>query len=279
MRLPFRVLAAALLFASANQAVTLSELTASVPEPERLSYKTGLSLFVFRPSEQGPRPAVVWIHGGGWTGGKPDLFFPHARYTALRGAVGIAINYRLVREGGPTMADSFEDCKSALRYIRAHAAELGVDPRRIAVAGDSAGGQLAAALGTISDVLPNAMILFNPIVDLTEGNWSARASGKARELSPPFHVRKGLPPTILLHGLDDTVVSPDQARRFAKAMQDVGNRCDLKLVPGAKHAFVIPNYTAPEPLVVQAIRDTDAFLVSLGYFRGPATLSLPKNPH
>jgi acetyl esterase/lipase len=232
---------------------------------------------------------------------------PHARYTAARGAVGFNIEYRLLKPGGPLISDCLADCKSAIRFIRSHAAELGVDPKRIAVAGDSAGGHLAAALGTLEgfddpaddltvSARPDAMILYNPIVDLTEGNWirfavaggaladrqspqpaTPRDFQRARDLSPLFHVRAGQPPALLIHGLADTVVPPDQARRFAAAARAAGNRCDLILVPDTGHAFAVAYWKYPESSVVAALRDTDRFLTSLGYFSGDPPIE-PSSP-
>jgi acetyl esterase len=215
-----------------------------------------------------------------------------------------------VKPDGPTVADCLADCKSAIRYIRLHAFELGVDPNRIAVAGDSAGGHLAACLGTIQDfdnptdnisisAVPNAMLLFNPIVDMTEGGWikfaiagpalaknpspetlkpSPEKLELAKKLSPIFNVRPNQPPTLLMHGLDDKVVTPEQARRFASAMKNAGNRCDLILLEKTGHAFVVAKWKASESVVVSAIRTADDFLVSLGYLDGKATLEVSKEP-
>lgn len=303
----------------AARAAPLSEFLEDDPKPARHVYKTvdstPLELDAFSPADfkQGERrPAVVCIHGGAWLAGDAKGFFSHARYFASRGAIGISLEYRLLKATptGPALADCFADCKSAMRYIRAHAADLGVDPDRIAVLGDSAGGHLAAALGTCSgfddphddlkiSALPNAMVLCNPIVDMTEGSWikfiirgealSKKPSPEAlipnegqlklaRELSPLFHVKPGLPPTLLMHGLDDHVVSPEQASKFAAAMQASHDRCDLDLIDGARHAFIMPRYTAPEPMVVDAIRKADQFLASLGWLSGEPTLQVSDPP-
>jgi len=85
-------------------------------------------------------------------------------------------------------------------------------------------------------------------------------------------VKAGVCPTLIMHGLDDRTVLPEQAKRFAAKMKEAGNRCDLILVPGARHAFVLTNYTAPPAIIVKAIRAADEFLESLGYVSGKPTL-------
>lgn len=141
-----------------------------------------LRLLLMRPGSPGgagaKRAAVVWIHGGGWTSGEPEQFAPHCRYMAMRGAVSFSVEYRLKDASASIgVADCLEDCRSAVRYIRDHADALGVDPKRIAVAGDSAGGHLAACLAVwaeqepgVASSVPNALIACNAVFDLT-ANW------------------------------------------------------------------------------------------------------------
>lgn len=290
-------------------------MPSALPEPETLVYKRigdeELKFQVYRPgaaSRGERRPSIVWIHGGAWVGGTMDGTAPHAAYFASRGMAAFNINYRLARPGGVTVGDCLADCRSALRYLRTHAADLGLDPDRIAVAGDSAGGHLAASLGTLSgfdnagDDLSvsgraNAMILYNPIIDMTEGDWiryavggrsladksSPRPAGPAdlelaRSLSPLFHVAPKQPPAIVLHGRADTVVPASQAERFAAASGSVGNRCDLVLYEGIGHAFVVAAYKSPEAVVVEAIRAADRFLGSLGWLDGSPELTVSDPP-
>jgi acetyl esterase/lipase len=285
------------------------------PGPERHVYAVRddreLVLHVFRPAAAAAderRPALVWIHGGAWVGGTVDGFLPHARYFADRGVVGFVITYRLVRPDGPGIADAIADCRSALRHVRAHAERFGVDPARVAVAGDSAGGHLAAALGTLAGYdhpeddtavsgRPDAMILYNPVLDLTEDDWVRYAVGgvaladrrsprpadaaslaRARALSPLHHVAPGLPPAIVLHGRADRIVPVSQAERFATALQAAGNRCGLVTPPDLGHAFVIARYKWPEPVVVEAVREADRFLASLGWIAGEPTLAVSPEP-
>ncbi len=289
------------------------------PPPESLVFKRSgdqdLKLHIFRPpgvpaGER--RPALVFIHGGAWRAGGADVFFPHAAYFASRGLVGISIDYRLLLAApdGVTMADCLMDCKSAIRHIRAHAADLGVDPQRIGVMGDSAGGHLAAALGTVPgfddpaddpavSAIPNSMTLCNPIVDLTAAPWlnyiirgraldrkpapadlvpSAEQVDLGRRLSPIYQIKGGQPPALLMHGLKDGVVTPEQAKRFAADYQKAGNHCELVLLPEASHAFIITGYRASEADVVAAMRRVDEFLGSLGWLKGPSTLTVSEPP-
>ncbi len=307
------LLVSALLIAEAR-AVTFRELSENPRAAEEIVYaRRGdqtLLLHGFRPAGVRPgelRPAVVLIHGGGWVGGTPEAFMSLARYFAGRGLVAFNITYRLAKPGVSGVGDCVIDCRSALRHIRAHAVELGADPSRIAVLGDSAGGHLAAALGTMTGFdhpdddpsvsgVADAMILYNPIVDMTEGEWIRFAVGgnaladrksklpdseedkaTARGLSPVFHVHSGQPPALLMHGENDKVVPASQAVRFAETAKAAGNRCDLILLPDTGHAFVVPHYKSPETVVVSAVQEADRFLASLGWLKGQPTL-VPSSP-
>ncbi len=303
MQSPFKQLSAAL---TLSAALPLGNLMHQPPAAQLVYEHTSTGdnrLFYFPPAAGKTRaasPAVLWIHGGGWTGGSPESFFPMARYTAARGAASFVVQYRLVNAGGVTMADSIADCKSAVRYLRGHAAELNIDPDKIAVAGESAGGHLAAAVATLDgdnnpedapgiSARPDALVLYNPCLDLGRSSFARLLPGAAmepatrqRELadqySPLAHVHPGLPPTICIHGEADTVVSPDQSRDFAAKMRQAGNHCELVLLPGIPHAFLIPAYKCSEAVVVNALRRGDQFLASLGYFSGEPTLTVSDPP-
>jgi acetyl esterase/lipase len=318
MRSPFLLFSLLLTFFNpSTQAVTFTELMTPEPAPVPVVYKkigeTELKLWYFAPTPataDKPRAAIVLIHGGAWVAGSADVFFAQARYFASRGLPAFSLDYRLLKADGPAITDCFADCKSAMRYLRVHAAQWGIDPQRIAVLGDSAGGHLAAALGVCEgfddpsddlkiSAVPNAMILCNPIVDMTEGSWikfviAGKALEKkappeamipnevqlklAKQLSPLFSVRPGLAPTLLMHGLDDHVVLPEQAKKFAAAMTAAQNRCDLDLIEGARHAFILTKYTATEDMVVRVVRKADDFLVSLGFLQGAPSLEVSPTP-
>ncbi len=258
MKLFFTLLAAA----SCLFGVTLRDLQ---QQPAAITYKDGLRLYVFPAAGDKPKPALLWLHGGGWTSGSAEAGFPHARYFASRGMVGISAEYRLAKPGGPFVSDAIADCKAALQYLGSHAKDLHIDPARITVAGDSAGAHLAAALADQA----GALVLYNGIYDLTDTDRT-KVTGSAeasKAVSPLFHIPARMPPAVLLHGWNDTSVSPDQSQRYAAA-----TKSRLIMVENARHAFVLPGYTAPEHQVVDAIREGDHFLQSIGYLTGPATL-------
>jgi acetyl esterase/lipase len=216
--------------------------------PSRLHEQ--LRLYFVYPERARPedrRPAVVFIHGGGWGQGNPDQWFPQCRYFALRGLVGVSVNYRL-KSNTTTIIGCLTDCKSAIRYLRRHAARLGIDPEKILVVGESAGGHLAAALGTIDgydepgedltvSAAPNALVLLNPITDLAT-RWGESLGEKAQSLSPLSHISKNTPPTLLIHGDADRVVDIHHARSFHEKMLAMGNRSRLPAALGSDVAAV-----------------------------------------
>ncbi len=248
-------------------------------------------------SSGGLRPAVVCIHGGSWrarTDNSPwdgGLMAPQARYFASRGCVGITISYRdfpppgLPRESGtpqPMLADLISDCRDAIRYIAGHGHAYGIDPQRIAVIGDSAGGHLAASLATMGNTGEAgrvcAAIACNAIMDLTDPKWLPYAVGSgtgvqdaiqaAVDVSPLYHVGPGMVPMLVMHGLADDCVSPSHSIRFSEKMKQCQNRCDLVLFPNTGHAFIIAGYTATDRQIADAMYAAEDFLTSLGFFDG-----------
>jgi acetyl esterase/lipase len=219
------------------------------------------------------RPALVFFFGGGWVGGTVKQFQPQSEHFAGRGLVGVRVEYRVIPKGDkgpPTVCCA--DAKSALRYVRAHAAELGVDPRRIAAAGGSAGGHLAAFAGLVPglddpaddlrvDCRPAALVLFNPVFNNGPGQWGhERVKDRYREFSPAHNIRPGAPPTIVFLGDQDKLIPVSVLRDFAAEMERVGARCDTHVYPGAGHGFF-----NREPHLAETIAAADKFLVSLGW--------------
>ena len=236
-----------------------------------------------------PSPAIVFFFGGGWTGGAPDQFFEHCAYFASRGLVAISAEYRVKSRHGATPYECVKDGKSALRWVRAHAAELGIDPHRIAAGGGSAGGHVAACTATINGFeeededltvssKPNALVLFNPVIDTTPTGWlpGAKVLGdRAEDLSPAHHVVSGIPPCIIFHGTADKGVPFENVARFCRLMTDAGNTCELVGFEGAGHGFF--NHVSRRPdndpnAYTETVRAADRFLAKLSFLEGDPTL-------
>lgn len=242
------------------------------------------------------RPAAVFFFGGGWKGGTPGQFLPQCLYLASRGMVAISVDYRVSSRNQVLPQDCVRDAKAAIRWVRANAERLGIDPERIAAGGGSAGGHLAAATALLPgfedgdhlDVssMPDAMLLFNPAVVLAPvekapdlltaekfTDISERTGGKPLEVSPYHFVRPGLPPSIIFHGTGDDQVPFPTVQRFHEAMTAAGNRCELMAYEGQPHGFFNPGRGEGEPRAeatrcyYDTIQELDAFLVFLGYLK------------
>jgi acetyl esterase len=224
------------------------------------------------------RPAFVTIHGGGWTGGTPSRMYPFAAHFATRGMVGISVEYRLLNAAaGVTVFDCVQDGRSAVRYVRAHAAELGVDPAKITANGGSAGAHVAVAAAMFTQfddpreeqtvsAAPNALVLYYPVIDTSpEGYGNAKIGERWKELSPAHNVRPGLPPTLVFHGTGDTTTPFKGAQKFHEEMRKAGNGCELVVNEGGVHGYLLIERAIYEDTLAK----TEAFLKQHGMFPRP----------
>lgn len=223
------------------------------------------------PAFRGPRPAIVYFFGGGWSRGTVKQFFPYGKELAARGMVCVFVDYRVSERHHTKPSDSVEDAYSAMRYVREHAAELGIDPNRVVAAGGSAGGHLAlmTATGTPASmdrdlVKPNLLIAYNPVTDLTEERWASRFGSNLEAISPLKLVTPGLPDTLIFHGVEDTTVPIRQVREFCSAVRKAGGNCVLKEYPGAKHGF-FNHGRNNNRWYTPVLSETIAFLKAHGY--------------
>jgi acetyl esterase/lipase len=226
------------------------------------------------------RPAIVFFSGGGWENGTILAFEPQARYLAGRGMVAARADYRVKSRHGVTPRECVEDAKSAVRWLRQHAPELGVDPDRIVAAGGSAGGHIAActacpgldAEGEDPKVSsrPNALVLFNPVLrfgpQLLQRIGNDEALGKI--ISPTLHLTKDTPPALLLYGTDDWLLG--QGEEYVKRSKELGHRAELFTADGQPHGFFNRS-----PWREKTLRRADDFLGSLGYLEGEPTVQVP----
>jgi acetyl esterase/lipase len=251
--------------------------------------ETKLPLHIFTPENHKPsdkRAAIVFFFGGGWTNGTPAQFLEHCKYLASRGMVAITVEYRVKSRHNVSPVECVNDAKSALRWVRAHAAELGIDANRIAAGGGSAGGHLAAAVATVNgfdekdenlnvSAAPNALVLFNPALDLAALKLAALTGEKILAISPQQavaqHAKGKLPPTIIFHGTADTTVPFAQATAFCAALKEKAARCEIRPAEGRTHGYF--NFGRGDGVDFKTtLQATDVFLTSLGYLKGEPTL-------
>lgn len=251
-----------------------------------------LKLWIFNPakhSSDAQKPAIVFYFGGGWNGGTPEQFVKQCEYLAARGMVAMVADYRVKSRNHVKAKTCVRDAKSAIRWIREHAGELGVDPDRIAAGGGSAGGHLAAATATLTKFeepgenmkissKPNALVLFNPALILTPlggetpeqkkklESLENRLGAKPEDLSPYHHITSGMAPTIIFHGTNDQTVPFSRAEAFTRQMDKAGNTCMLAAYENEGHGFF--NYGKKDNgAYVSTVSMMDKFFVKLGWLK------------
>jgi acetyl esterase/lipase len=219
----------------------------------------GGTLDLYRP--QGPAPpggwpVVVAIHGGGWRGGDKGPFGRSLTGLVRHGLAVAAVNYRLSRPDRPIWPANFEAVREAVRWIRHHAPQLGLDGQRIAALGASAGGHLAALLGTETEdptTAVAAVVDFYGPTDLPElcgpvaapggpvalllGTTAGAAPDLAHSASPAQRVTSRSAPMLIFHGRDDRLIPVEQSSRLANALEAAGVRHRLVLLDDAAHGF------------------------------------------
>jgi len=267
---------AACLFAGGASAQEEPAKRPGVVEMKDLAYvpdgheRQTLDLYLPRPVEEGakPLPLVIWVHGGGWEGGNKDGCPPRGAGMLGRGYACASLGYRLTN-AAPFPAQ-IEDCRAAIRFLRAHADEYGLDPDRFGVWGSSAGGHLVALMGTAGDETsfdvgenkdvsakvqavcdycgPSDFAAFaaasggdrfganpsSPIYRLLDGPFAERGE-LAKKASPITYVSKDDPPFFIVHGDADRTVPVSQGKRLHEALKKAGVDSTLKLLPGGGH--------------------------------------------
>jgi acetyl esterase/lipase len=215
-----------------------------------------LRLDLYQPP--GPRrraPAVLVIHGGAWRGGARGQLPELNRYLAARGYVVAAMEYRLAP--AHRAPEQLRDVRDALAFLRGNAAALGIDPARVVLLGRSAGGQLALLAGYTAGAAPvqGVVALYAPtdlrygyanpsdpdVIDSRAvledylGGSPAEAGAEYDAASPVSHVGPATPPTLLLHGRRDELVSRVQSERLASRLAAAGRPHLLVRLPCATH--------------------------------------------
>lgn len=226
----------------------------------------------------GPRPVIIWVHGGGWQNGSKASAFPLRFGFTAKGYVIASIGYRLT--DAAAFPAQIQDVKAALRWLRAHANQYQLAPDRFAAWGSSAGGHLVAMLGTAGDIAafdvgahldrssrvqavvdyygPSDLLRFVETPGYTShgqpgspeskliGGVVAANKDKAAAASPITYVSKDDPPFLILHGAADPTVPVNQSETLHAALLQAGVPSTLHVLPGAKHGG--PDFNTPEAL-------------------------------
>lgn len=223
-----------------------------------------LQLDLYQPRDRGTNlvPGLLFLHGGAWRGGQREDYRVYTTWFAERGFVAATASYRLQQAAKYPAA--LEDCKAAVRWMRANAAKIGVDPERIVVLGGSAGGHLAMMLGYtpddpafegqsgtpgVSSRVAAVVDLYGP-ADLTTPFGQAASVvwdflGKKydedpelwRRASPLFHLKKGAPPTLVFHGTIDDTVPIDQGDSLVAKLRELGVPHEYHRLEGWPHTL------------------------------------------
>lgn len=224
-----------------------------------------MDVFVPRARPPRPTPAVLWLHGGGWERGDKNGS-SGARFLASAGFITASIYYRL--SGEAKFPADIEDCKCAIRYLRANARRYEIDPDRIGIAGASSGGHLALLAGTADETVgfegsggwPNVSSSVKAVVSYygptdfrtMRADFGARAQAAITKLlgvpfvgnqaayahaSPITYISPGDPPLLMFHGDGDTLVPFSQSERMRDAYLKAGLHVKLVKVGNANHDF------------------------------------------
>jgi len=294
---------------SAETVATTRETTVLKPLENNWRPVDGKSTVVFKTTPQGDlkinlffpkdwkldehRSAIVFFFGGGFVAGGPGQFTTTAAYFYGRGMVAATMEYR-VRSTHHTDPDKgVEDAKSSIRWLRINAPRLGINPSRIVALGASSGGTCAADAGygpafdspcedkSVSSK-PDALVLWYPHL-----GWPNDTSNNKPEdvktiktMTPVFENWRGIekgPPAIMFLGTKDNLLF-EKVRIFAKQVAAAGSRAEFYSAAGQGHGFCgdRPGGNPWHDLVVQ---QTDIFLASLGFLKGPPTVSPPADAH
>ena len=223
---------------------------------------------VYRPPGQAQEAAsVLLVHGGGWASGDRGQLHGYGILLGRLGYLCVACEYRLTGEA-PWPAQ-IHDVKAALRWMRANAGDLGIDPAKISVSGNSAGGHLSLMLAGTQDMpdfegdgghasagttVAAAIAFYGPAILATAAGGElsapvaallgANASQEAlRSASPISYANRDFPPTLLIHGTKDELVPHEASLRMHRALDEAGAPAELHLYAGAPHAFdAVPDF-------------------------------------
>lgn len=186
-------------------------------------------------------PALLLFHGGAWKYGEARAFYPQCRYFSERGISCFSAEYRLGADKQPDVRGAMRDARDALDYLLGHAAQLQIDSDRIFAGGGSSGGHLAATLGApfpITSSRPAALVLYNPMLDLSEGQPDHQLVEEYwQEVSPLQHIDDAVPRSLILVGSQDPEVPLATVEAYCEALHALNGVCEMAVYQGQGHGF------------------------------------------
>jgi len=241
---------------------------------------TRLNAYVYTPPGE-PRellPTIIFFANSLWDNMNVTQFGPQCMHFAERGAVTILVEYRTKSVHGTSPLEAMADARSAIRWIRYNADALRVDPTRVVAAGGSGGAQMVLAAAMIPGVaddpndaniscVPDALVLFSPVVDLAAKGASHLSRfpslEDANRSNPVRYIGKHLPPTVIFHGTEDRIIPFEPVVKFVKAVKRKNNVIELCLFEGLDHSFY--NFNVNPDGFDTTVEEMDRFLVAQGF--------------
>jgi acetyl esterase/lipase len=191
------------------------------------------------PAGTEKRMAMVHFHGGGFARGSKETLAGKVMPVTARGYVSIAAQYRL--SGAAKWPAQIEDAKTHVRWVRANAGSLGIDPNRIAIVGYSAGGHIALFTAGHADLGLAACVAFYPQTDVKTVAQALMPPGSdeaaIHDASPIAHIKEGYPPTVIFHGLSDVTIPPENSEHLLQALRGAKVSSELHTFAGVPHEF------------------------------------------
>lgn len=191
------------------------------------------------PAGTEKRMALIHFHGGGFARGNKNTLGGQITPITARGYLSIAAQYRLT--GVAKFPAAIDDAKTHIRWVRANAASLGIDPQRIAIVGHSAGGHIALFTAGQTDAALAACIAFYPVTDVHANAQALMPPGSdeaaINDASPLAHIKAGYPPTVIFHGLSDVTIPPENSQRLLQALRSAQVPSELHTFAGVPHEF------------------------------------------
>ena len=225
-----------------------------------------------------PKSVAAFFFSSGWDNGQISQFAPHCVYLASRGMTTLAFDYRVAARHSTGPLQAMADARSAMRWIRLNAVEMGINPGKIVGIGGSGGAHAIASSALLGreydevgedsgiNAAPNALVLFNPVLDTAKTGFGLDrfpTPAEAKNANLIRAIRPGFPPMLIMHGTGDRVVPFGGSYEFARKSSKKKNFCRMIEFEGAGHGFF--NFNLSFEMYEATLMAMDEFLVELGF--------------